>query len=55
MYQSIFHDESSFHANEGQSITWAEERRVLIRLKTQGRGLMVSDFVTKPPSVLSVE
>ena len=43
----IFHDESSFHANEGQSIMWAEEGRVPIRPKNQGRGLMVSDFVTE--------
>ena len=42
----IFHDESSFHANEGQSVMWAEEGRVPIRPKNQGRGLMVSDFVT---------
>ena len=43
----IFHDESSFHANDGQSVMWAEEGRVPIRLKNQGRGLMVSDFVTE--------
>ena len=36
----IFHDESSFHANEGQSIMWAEEGRVPIRPKNQRRGLM---------------
>ena len=43
----IFYDESSFHANEGQSVMWAEEGRVPIHPKNQGRGLMVSDFVTK--------
>ena len=41
----IYHDESSFHANEGQSWHWAEEDRLTIRPKTQGRGLMISDFI----------
>ena len=48
----LVHDESSFHANEGQSVMWAEEGRVSIRPKNQGRGLMVSDFVTKYNSLL---
>ena len=48
----IFHDESSFHANEGQSIMWAEEGRVPIRPNNQGRGLMVSDFVTEYDGLL---
>ena len=48
----IFYDESSFHANEGQSVMWAEEGRVPIHPKNQGRGLMVSDFVTKYNSLL---
>ena len=34
----IFHDESSFHVNEGRSVMWAEEGRVPIRPKNQGRG-----------------
>ena len=50
----IFHDESSFHANEGQSVMWAEEGRVLIRPKNQGRGLMVSDFVTEYDGLLQL-
>ena len=43
----IYHDECIFHANEGESVLWAEEGKVPIRPKTQGRGLMVSDFVTE--------
>ena len=50
----IFHDESSFHANEGQSVMWAEEGRVPIRPKNQGRGLMVSDFVTEFDGLLQL-
>ena len=38
-------DESSFHANEGQSWQWAEEDKLIIRPKSQGRGLMISDFI----------
>ena len=50
----IFHDETSFHANEGQSVMWAEEGRVPIRPKNQGRGLMVSDFVTEFDGLLQL-
>ena len=41
----IYHDESSFHANDGQSWQWSEEDRMIIRPKGQGRGLMISDFI----------
>ena len=34
----IFHDESSYHANEAQSVMWAEEGRVPIRPKSQADG-----------------
>ena len=50
----IFHDESSFHANEGQSVMWGEEGRVPIRPKNQGRGLMVSDFITEFDGLLQL-
>lgn len=41
----LYHDESSFHANEGQSWQWAEEGKLAIRPKGAGRGLMISDFI----------
>lgn len=41
----LYHDESSFHANEGHTWQWAEENRLTLRPKGQGRGLMVSDFI----------
>ena len=43
----IYHDESSFHANEGQSWQWAEENMLVLCPKSQGRGLMVIDFIDK--------
>lgn len=48
----IYHDECIFHANEGQTVLWAEDGKVPIRPKTQGRGLMVSDFVTEHDGLL---
>ena len=50
----IYHDECIFHANEGQSVLWAEEGKVPIRPKMQGRGLMVSDFVTEHDKLLAL-
>ena len=41
----MYHDESSFHANEGQTWQWAEEDKLALRPKSQGRGLMVSEFI----------
>lgn len=50
----IFHDESIFHANESQSVMWAEEGKVPIRPKSLGRGLMISDFVTEHDGLLKL-
>lgn len=50
----IYHDECIFYANKGQSILWAEEGKVPIRPKTQGRGIMVSDFVTEHNGLLKL-
>ena len=52
--RSLVLDESSFHTNEGQSVLWAEEGRVPIRPKSQGRRLMVSDFVTEHHGLLQL-
>ena len=41
----LYHDESRFHSNEGQTWQWAEENRLTLRPKGQGRGLMISDFI----------
>ena len=41
----LYHDESTFHSNDGQGWMWAEQGRQPIRPKGQGRGIMVSDFI----------
>ena len=41
----IFHDESTFHSNDGQGWLWAEVGKQPICPKGQGEGIMVSDFI----------
>ena len=41
----IFHDESIFNTNEGQTWMWGESEQPAILPKTKGSGIMVSDFV----------
>ena len=41
----IYHDESTFHSNDGESWVWAEAGKQPIHPKGQGRGIMVSDFI----------
>ena len=41
----IYHDESIFNTNEGQTWMWAGEDAPIIQPKTKGSGIMVSDFV----------
>ena len=41
----IYHDESIFNTNEGQTWMWREENRPAILPKTKGSGIMVSGFV----------
>ena len=41
----IYHDESIFNTNEGQSWMWATEDTPVIQPKTKGSGIMVSDFI----------
>ena len=41
----IYHDESIYNSNEGQTWMWGEEERPALLPKTKGSGLMVSDFV----------
>ena len=50
----LYHDESSFHANEGPSWQWAEEGKLAIRLKSIGRGIMVSDFISEHDGFLTL-
>ena len=41
----IFHDESTFQANEGQTFFWGTKDMHLLRPKGKGAGIMVSDFI----------
>ena len=41
----IFHNESTFQANDDQPTIWAEPGTVVMRPKSKGSGIMVSDFI----------
>ena len=43
----IFHDESIFNTNEGQTWIWGTGDQPYIQPKTKGAGIMVSDFITQ--------
>ena len=46
----IFHEESTFNANDDESLQWGRTESQVIRPKIQGSGIMVSDFNTKNDS-----
>ena len=50
----IFHDESTFHANEDQGWMWDEKGKMMIRPKEQGRGIMASDFIDEHNGYLAL-
>ena len=50
----IYHDESTFHSNDGQGWLWAEAGKQPIRPKGQGRGIMVSDFIDEHNGFLAL-
>ena len=41
----IYHDESIFNVNDGQTWVWGNEDQPFIKPKTKGSGIMVSDFI----------
>ena len=43
----FFHDESTFLANDDQCWQWGTKGELMIRPKSKGSGIMVSDFVDK--------
>lgn len=43
----IFHDETTFNANDDESLQWGTPDSQLIRPKSRGSGIMVSDFITE--------
>ncbi len=43
----IFHDETTFNANEDEGLQWGTTDSQLIRPKSRGSGIMLSDFITE--------
>ena len=43
----LYYDESTFHFNDGQGWLWAEAGKQPTRPNGQGRGIMVSDFISE--------
>ena len=43
----LFHDEFTFQANEDQPTLWAEKDTTVMRPKSKGSGIMVSNFIDK--------
>ena len=50
----IYHDESIFNTNEGQTWMWATENTPVIQPKTKGAGVMVSDFIDQHQGFLCI-
>ena len=50
----IFHDESTFQANDDQPTLWAEKGTSVIRPKSKGSGIMVSDFIEERNGYLAL-
>ena len=42
----FFHDESTFHVNKDQPFQWGKKGTYMLRPKSKGSGIMVSDMVT---------
>ena len=47
----IYHDESIFNTNEGQTWMWATEDAPILQPKTKGSGIMESDFIDQHSGV----
>ena len=50
----FFHDESIFNANEDQHYQWGKKGEYMLRPKSKGTGIMVSDFVDQIHGYLSL-
>ena len=48
----IFHDESTFNANDDEALQWGRPESQIIRPKSRGSGIMVSDFITEKDGYL---
>ena len=50
----LFHDETTFQANEDQTTVWAPKGTKVIRPKSKGSGIMISDFISEQSGYLSL-
>ena len=50
----FFHDESNFQSNEDQSLQWGLKGSKMMKPKSKGAGIMVSDFIDEHSSFLSL-
>ena len=50
----LFHVETRFQANEDQTTVWAPKGTKVIRLKSKGSGIMISDFICEQSGYLSL-
>ena len=41
----FFHDESTFHVNKDQPFQWGKKGTYMLRPKSKGSGIMISDFI----------
>ena len=48
----IFHDETTFNANDDESLQWGTPENQIICRKSHGSGMMVSDFITEKDGYL---
>ena len=50
----LFHDESTFQANDDQTTMWGKKGEHMLPAKSKGSGIMVSDFVDERCSYLAL-
>lgn len=50
----IFHDESTFYANADQSFHWTDGKKQVLKQKSLGQAIMVSDFVEEVGGMLQI-
>ena len=41
----VYHDESTFYSNADQSDYWSDGRMIILKQKSLGQAIMVSDFI----------
>lgn len=51
----VVHDESTYFANSNRSYFWDDEETNVLRQKSLGASIMVSDFVNKVAAICEVE